>query len=187
MSSVFIGGSRKISRLNNEVKVRIDSICEQNLTVCVGDANGVDKAVQSYLAQRRYRDVIVYCSNHKFRNNIGNWEIHPVLTDAKPGTRHFYEAKDSAMAQDASYGFMIWDGRSKGTLNNVFTLLKDKKSVLVFTTTSTLFHSLSELSQLDRFLQDHGCLDLAISVFEDTTELNLFKQNKDACAGDMEE
>src|SRR3990170_3898864 len=61
MTKVFIGGSRRLSRLNKDVKRRLDNIIERGFTVVVGDANGADKAVQQYLASRRYQKVIVFC------------------------------------------------------------------------------------------------------------------------------
>ena len=36
------------------------------------------------------------------------------------------------MAKDASCGFMIWDGRSKGTLNNVLNLIQDGKVAVLY-------------------------------------------------------
>lgn len=48
MTKVFIAGSRQLSRLNAEVKRRIDTMIEKGFTVLVGDANGADKAVQRY-------------------------------------------------------------------------------------------------------------------------------------------
>lgn len=61
MHSVFVAGSRALSRLNAQVKERLDNIVKQNFAVLVGDANGADKAVQRYLAERGYRNVVVYC------------------------------------------------------------------------------------------------------------------------------
>ena len=49
MTSVFIGGSRKVSRLNSAIKERIDGIIQREFTVYIGDANGSDKAIQKYL------------------------------------------------------------------------------------------------------------------------------------------
>jgi hypothetical protein len=40
--------------------------------------------------------------------------------------------KDARMSLDADYGFMIWDGESKGTLNNVLNLVQQGKSALVY-------------------------------------------------------
>jgi len=72
MTCVFVAGSRDVSRLNAQVKERLDNIVKQNLTVLVGDANGADKAVQRYLAQCGYREVVVYCME-VCRNNVGDW------------------------------------------------------------------------------------------------------------------
>ena len=44
----------------------------------------------------------------------------------------FYVQKDIAMAKDADYGLMIWDGKSKGTLNNMINLLIQGKPVLLY-------------------------------------------------------
>ena len=55
MTKVFIAGSRRLSRLNAEVKRRIDTMIEKDFTILVGDANGADKAVQRYLAEKGYR------------------------------------------------------------------------------------------------------------------------------------
>ena len=42
--------------------------------------------------------------------------------------QYYYRAKDLAMVEDADCGFMIWNGESKGTLNNILNLLyMDKK------------------------------------------------------------
>jgi len=61
MTKVFIGGSRKLTRLNKEVKKRLDNIIGRGFTVLVGDANGADKAVQRYLAGENYDSVEVLC------------------------------------------------------------------------------------------------------------------------------
>ena len=61
MQYVFVAGSRALSRLNAQVKERLDNIVKQNFTIMVGDANGADKAVQRHLAERSYQHVVVYC------------------------------------------------------------------------------------------------------------------------------
>jgi predicted Rossmann fold nucleotide-binding protein DprA/Smf involved in DNA uptake len=67
MTTVFLGGSRHISRLNDEVRARIDNMIERGFPIVIGDANGADKALQSYLKARGYRNVQVYCSGSSFR------------------------------------------------------------------------------------------------------------------------
>ena len=71
MTKVFIGGSRRISRLDADVKRRIDRMIEKRLQVLVGDANGADKAVQEYLRTKDYDLVEVFCSGDACRNNRG--------------------------------------------------------------------------------------------------------------------
>jgi hypothetical protein len=36
------------------------------------------------------------------------------------------------MAETADYGLMLWDGKSKGTVNNVVNLSRDHKPVVVY-------------------------------------------------------
>ena len=55
----------------------------------------------------------------------------------------FYAAKDLAMAKAADYGFMIWNGSSKGTLNDIINLTLLDKKVLVYYTPDKSFHTLS--------------------------------------------
>ncbi|PYU37329.1 MAG: hypothetical protein DMG54_33990 [Acidobacteria bacterium] len=106
MHSVFVAGSRALSKLNAQVKERLDNILRKESTVLVGDANGADEAVQRYLAERGYGHVVVYCME-VCRNNVGNWPIRSHSADpAVKRDRHYYGIKDRAMAKDASCGFM---------------------------------------------------------------------------------
>ena len=52
MTTVFIGGSRSITRLNDTIRSRADNIMRQRFAIVIGDANGADKVVQSYLAEK---------------------------------------------------------------------------------------------------------------------------------------
>ena len=119
MNAVFIGGSRRLGRLNPELTGRLDNIIQKGLRVLVGDANGFDRAAQSYLAERGYASVVVYCTAEQCRNNVGGWAIHAVEYSGRDRGRAFYTAKDDAMLGDADYGLFAWDGKSEGTLRNV--------------------------------------------------------------------
>ena len=142
MTKVFIGGSRSLSRLNEGVKRRIDTMMEKGFTILVGDANGADKAVQRYLAEKGYASVIVHCMKDNCRNNLGGWPAREVV--ASKGARGFayYSAKDLAMADDASYGLMLWDGESKGTLNSTVNMIRQGKPVVVYLAPNRTFQSL---------------------------------------------
>jgi hypothetical protein len=57
VTRVFIGGSRHVTRLEAEVRRRLDRIVEKGLPVVIGDANGADEAVQRYLSDRQFEMV----------------------------------------------------------------------------------------------------------------------------------
>lgn len=131
MSTVFIGGSRRVGRLSEVIREKLDSIIERGLRVVVGDANGSDRAVQSFLAEKGYQDVVVYCMGKACRNNVGKWPVRAIEGAGKRGF-DYYALKDAEMARDADCGLMIWDGKSKGTLLNVQRLVEIGKSVVVY-------------------------------------------------------
>ena len=149
MTTVFLSGSRKISRLNDAVRLRIQNIVDQGLDIIVGDANGADRAFQGFLSGQHYRNVVVFCSGKDCRNNLGDWQVHQVSVDPKLQGRAFYTQKDKAMASRADYGFVLWDGKSAGSINNVVQLLKDRKKVVVYLSPKKHFVTLSELAEVN--------------------------------------
>src|SRR3989304_4377205 len=102
MEAVFLGGSRRIARLNDSIRSKLDELLDRGLWMFVGDANGADRALQQHLANRGYERVVVYAVKDMLRNNVGNWEVRSV--EAPPGARGFdlYSVKDLQMAADAS-------------------------------------------------------------------------------------
>lgn len=149
MTTVFIAGSMNIKNLDRKVKDRINNIVESGLNVVVGDAGGVDAAIQSYLVERGVRNAVVYCSGTKPRNNVGDWPVRVVDTTVSPGSRAFFTVKDVQMAQEADYGFMVWDAKSVGTLSNVIELLSRKKKSVVFVNKKKEFRTISDVPNLE--------------------------------------
>jgi hypothetical protein len=131
MTKVFIGGSRSITKLSAPIVARIDRIIENNFHVLVGDASGVDLCVQKYLAERGYLDVFVFCTD-LCRNNHGNWKTTVISARAGEKGFEFYALKDRVMAREADYGFMVWEGKSRGTLSNIVNLLAGRKKSWYF-------------------------------------------------------
>ncbi len=119
MNTIFIGGSRHVSRLPAEVKKRLDNVIASHHQVIVGDANGADKAVQKHFFDANYANVTVFCSGDAPRNNLGSWTTHRVHVPEGTKGFQFYAAKDREMAREADFGLMIWDGKSPGTVLNV--------------------------------------------------------------------
>ena len=152
MMKVFIGGSRRVSRLGAPVHARLDKIIEKGLAVIVGDANGADKAVQQYLFSKRYDKVEVFCSGTACRNNVGDWHKRLIQTATHEKGLQFYTAKDRAMSSEATYGFMVWDGKSTGTLLNVLRLLRQGKKVVVHNVPERRFSELKSYQQWHSFV-----------------------------------
>lgn len=152
MTKIFIAGSRRLSRLTADVKHRIDAIIEKGFMVLVGDANGADRAVQSYLAERSYKNVIVHCIAGDCRNNVANWPTKEVAASKDLRGFAYYSLKDLVMVDEAAYGLMLWDGESKGTLNNVLNLIRRKKIVVVYFAPKRMFFNIRSQSGLTELL-----------------------------------
>jgi hypothetical protein len=168
-SIVFVAGSRQISRLPAEVGNRLDTMIEKGFQILVGDANGADKAVQRYLADKSYPNVLVHCMKDHCRNNVGNWPTREVAAPRGAKGFDYYSLKDRAMAEAAEYGLMLWDGKSKGTVNNVVNLSRAHKPVVVYIAPTKQFHTVKTSADL-RNLLAHGDPD---SVERIVSELHL--------------
>lgn len=148
MSNVFFGGSRNLGRLNSAIRTRLRNLITNGHTVLIGDANGADKAVQAFFAEEGYRNVIVYCMDGVCRNNVGNWPIKAIDSGGKKKDFAYFAMKDAQMSVDADYGFMIWDGESKGTLNNVLNLIQSGKAALVYRSPSREFIQIKSIDDV---------------------------------------
>lgn len=153
MKTVFLSGSRKSNQLNELVRSRIKEWLDQRAKFVVGDANGADKAMQGYLADQNYQDVKVYCSGSVCRNNIGDWDVQEVSVDPKLKGRAFYTQKDKEMASIADSGFVLWDGKSIGSINNVHELLKNGKSIVVYLSPKQQFIDVTNSGELEALIQ----------------------------------
>ena len=132
--NIFIAGARSVTCLDSAVREKMYSIYQKGYHVLVGDCYGVDSAVQKFYSDLGYGNVAVYASNGKARNNIGRWRVTSVPVPEMAHGFSFYRQKDIAMANDADYGLMVWDCQSKGTLNNIVSLVLQDKPVAVYLT-----------------------------------------------------
>jgi hypothetical protein len=66
------------------------------------------------------------------RNNVGPLPTKRIGHLGRSKDFAYYAAKNLAMAQDAKCGVILWDGRSKGKLNNIQNLLGLGKKTLVY-------------------------------------------------------
>ena len=156
---VFIAGSMNIKHLDPKVKERIDNIVAQDFEVVVGDADGADTSIQSYLFDHGTSKITVFCSGSRPRNNVGDWPVQQVETQYAEGSRAFFTAKDIRMAEVADIGLMIWDAKSAGTLSNVIELLVRKKKSVVFVNKAKIFKNIATVDQLEdllSFMSEHA-------------------------------
>jgi hypothetical protein len=65
------------------------------------------------------------------RNNLGDWNVQEVEAFGERGF-DYYALKDAQMARSANCGFMLWDGKGRGTLLNVQKLLEARKPVVIY-------------------------------------------------------
>jgi hypothetical protein len=129
---ILLAGSLKLEFLGPEVRALLDEWCEQGVEFAVGDAPGMDRAFQRYLADRNYSHVTVYCTDGETRNNLGVWPAESVPSGLTHPGHASHGAKDRQMVDDANRGLMVWDGASKGTLANVIDLLNHGKPCHLF-------------------------------------------------------
>ena len=154
METIFIGGSRAISRLDSLITERLDNIIVQEFNIIIGDANGADKAIQAYLSKKNYQHVVVYCSGDHPRNNLGKWSVNSVKSDIAIGVtgRNYYMIKDAKMAGDCSLGFMLWDCKSSGSLNNILNIVKTNRKCLVYLSLSKSFITFESIEKVKSFV-----------------------------------
>jgi hypothetical protein len=55
------------------------------------------------------------------------------------------------MAEEGSIGFMLWDGKSRGTLANVLRLIELGKKVVVYLAPAKQFTTLRNMSDWEQF------------------------------------
>lgn len=158
---IFLSGSRSIRSLNDDMRRRLDNIIAKRMPVVIGDAHGADKAMQDYLKECKYGNVTVYFVGGSPRNNLGNWAASNVPTSSLSG-RDFYTEKDKRMAQEAEFGLVVWDGKSKGSINNVLELLRLGKRSVVYYWPEKKFYNVSSWNDADSLLRKSDSIPLRL-------------------------
>lgn len=169
MSKVFFGGSRKMGKLSQSAKERTDNIIAKGYLILLGDANGADKAMQKYLSEKNYRNVLVFCMGNVCRNNLGKWKTRNVHSSRSNKDFNYYSTKDVIMSDEADYGFMLWDGKSKGTLSNVLNLYERNKKVLVYFSPSKSFYTVKDKQDISKLLKH--CDSDSLKKFDQVLEI----------------
>ena len=88
-TTVFISGSSKIKKLNEEATKCLDELMKRDVRVIVGDCYGVDILAQKYLKKNGFTDVTVYTSTEtprrcEFPNFVSMWKQSEGKQGEKP-------------------------------------------------------------------------------------------------------
>lgn len=133
MSKVFISGSISMKSLPATVQTSLDNIFKGGLEILIGDADGIDTMVQNYCKRHNYTMVTVYSIylTPRFIANGFNKKYIIPKSDSKK-ERELQREKDEAMTLDSDYSFVIWDGKSKGSFNNVIKAIENNKKIKLY-------------------------------------------------------
>lgn len=134
---VFISGSISIKHIPEKVKESLGKISQGNLTALIGDADGIDILIQRFFKNIAYYNVKVY-SIYTHPRNLAtkNFETESIFVSQGIKSERDRQAyKDAEMSKDCDYNLVIWDGKSKGSYNNILRAIEQKKPVKVYLST----------------------------------------------------
>lgn len=177
IKKIFIAGPIAIKKLDDDVEMKLLDIFKKKHQILVGDAKGVDVLIQNFYKKLDYKNVTVYVSGRKMRNNIFNWDTKFIDVDKGLSGFDFYSQKDKAMAYDSDYGFMIWNGKSRGTLNNMINLISERKSILLYLTINKQYYLIDSKDKLDKLVA--GCEDKTKTIYNSLLRKNSYFKNND--------
>lgn len=127
---VFISGSISIKQIPEKVKESLGKISQGNLMALVGDADGIDILIQKFFNNIAYYNVKVY-SIYSHPRNLAtkNFATESIFVSQEIKSERDRQAyKDVAMSKDCDYNLVIWDGKSKGSYNNILRAIEQKKT-----------------------------------------------------------
>ena len=143
-NTVFISGSSKTQtkdspyyrqRLPKQITNKIDKMIENNDTIIVGDAPGIDRQVQNYLNKKGYKNVEIYGPGKSVRYLANkSWKTNPIDDpDHEVGSKEWLAKKDIEMSKRANKGMaIILDEGASATRKNINRMLDDMKDVDIY-------------------------------------------------------
>jgi hypothetical protein len=134
MKKVFISGSINLNVLPKIVEKSLQTIQEKNIKVLVGDAKGIDSSIQDYFSNNNYFNVTI-CSIYEIPRNRKNNNFKTILIEVDmdiKSERKKQEKKDEYMSLNSDYSFVVWDGKSKGSFNNIQRAIENDKLLKVY-------------------------------------------------------
>lgn len=109
---------------------------DEKVEFIVGDAPGIDRQVQDFLNQNKYRRVHIYGPGKQVRYSANpKWKTHPIdAPEFEEGSKEWLAKKDKVMERVSTEGLAIVleNGGAGATRNNVERLMANHKNVKVF-------------------------------------------------------
>ena len=103
--------------------------------------------------------VKIFANKGIARNNYGDWKIENIDVENNIIGFDFYAQKDLEMSKRTDIGFMIWNGKSKGTFNNIINLLNLRKEVILYYLSNQKFYKFKQWEDLEKFVSMNVKLD----------------------------
>jgi|28_taG_2_1085356.scaffolds.fasta_scaffold00211_11 hypothetical protein len=183
MSKVFISGSISTKTLPNGVLESLKKIQNNNMTILVGDADGIDKVIQDYFKRNNYDNVHVYSiyssprnlSSKTFQTKLVN--VAPEITKERERQTH----KDKAMSVDSDYSLVVWDGKSRGSHKNIIRALSLDKKVKVYLSNEDQFIEPKRISKNEIdfiFYENNGYSAKEVVDYLNNEGKNYFKNTR---------
>lgn len=159
---VFLGGSASIRELPvavcdylTAVTAEHEELSDLYCEFVIGDCHGGDFLLQKALSSieqrgKRRLGVTVHHMGRMCRNNEGYWRCCQSFSDLQG--REYYSVKDKVMSEKCDRGFMIWDGVSAGTLDNIQRLVELGKPVVVYLMALASFYTIESPRDLYAFM-----------------------------------
>jgi hypothetical protein len=131
--SIFISGSMDIKKLHPLVRDTIKKITLSNqYEIFIGDAKGVDSLIQKECVTNNFNNCTIFSIIKNPRNFLSeNFNFHYILATEK-NARKRQQEKDIAMTKKADSLFVIWDGKSKGSYENILRGIELRKKIEIF-------------------------------------------------------
>lgn len=143
--TVFVSGSSKtqdkssgyyLKRLPWEVREELKDHMKRGDKIIVGDAPGIDRQTQDYLAEKNYTNVEVFSPGKEGARYLANpgWkQINVDNPGAQIGSKEWLAAKDFVMSKMADAGIAVTiDAGATATRKNVDRLVEANKEVMVY-------------------------------------------------------
>ncbi len=168
MNKVFISGSISIKKLPASVKESISKIVSQNMQIFLGDADGIDSIVQNYCKSLGYSNVIVYSIYSIPRYIVPGFSHKYIIPNTtSKNERERQSEKDAAMTYDSDFSLIIWNGKSKGSYNNIIRALNENKKAKVYLDEKGEFLGQEKMNKLEiEYIYRENCGYSASEVVE---------------------